>query len=958
MISRPIFAMNDIPAAKFYLTTVFISLFFFASAQNKMETSISLNGSWSFKTDPNNVGETEGWSRKNYQEIGWDSIAVPGNWDIKNEYSHYDGKAWYQKNVIIPPSWKDKKIYLKFDGVYFDSKVWLNGELLGSNNNGFLPFQFNVSDLIDRNGENKIVVCADNTFRLGAIWNWGGIRRSVKLMAYDDVHIALQHITPIVNLTKGTAKVTVKVYLENEGEENKRVDGLVEIHGPGITNKSIAFKTDISAHSKKAINVHLDLDRKEVHLWYFDDPFLYDCITNINTDGKTVHQIDNRFGLRKIEVNNQNYTFKLNGESVRLVGFNLVPDDRTTGNTLPLWRIKADIDDMKSLGCNMARLTHFPLPQEMYDYMDERGLLVFPEVPLWGAEEKVDPDNAIPKDWLRRLIDNNYNHPCIIGWSVGNEIGNNPLVLKYVKKATELSRSLDSTRLAVMVSHTADRAPDPIDYSDLGLVNKYSANLNSVTQKMHLQHPNKLLFYSEYGVEQTSEDLNTNLNAKALLDSIRFKPYLMGVSLWTYNDYRSNYLKTKGFTENRPWGVVNVFRQRKKSWYAIQKEYAPLREFKIEAINTGKSNSTAILSLTPRAKLDLPAYAMKNYRLVWLIKDEKGQVLSADYSNLPVINPGDKALTKPISWPQLQNAAMLQVELVSPLNYVLTDTTVYFLKPKAPTVIYSVGARTQLNDVEQKTASIRVVFEKSLLAQGYKIKYGKEKLEYETPVTVNPFIDIKGLDFDQAYNFELVAINTVGESEPSPPIRTSTAYAPAPPLIKYTEPADKGIFIGYETLEDDYQFQVRYSTVRGDYTHSRSIKTTNKGVLFLPNLINGQAYYFQMKRLKQNSYPSPWSEEIEVKPDGGAVSVSPELKGVSRKGEHALILFTPVKKAIGYVLNYRVAGDTVWTTIEIDAAQINQYELFGLKNGFRYEFRLAAINSFGISKFSEVKQNF
>jgi beta-galactosidase len=950
--------MKDIPTVKFCLTIVFISLFFFANAQNKMETSISLNGFWSFKIDSNNVGETEGWSKKNYHEIGWDSISVPSNWDTRNEYSHYDGKAWYQKIVVIPPSWKDKKIYLKFDGVYFDSKVWLNGELLGSNNNGFLPFLFNVSDLIDRNGENKVVVCADNTFRLGATWNWGGIRRSVKLMAYDDVHIALQHITPTVDLTKGTAKVAVKVYLENEGEESKRVDGLVEIHGPGIMNKSIAFKTDISAHSKKTINVHLNLDRKEVHLWHFDDPFLYNCITNIKIDGKIVNQINDRFGLRKIEVNNQNYTFKLNGESVRLVGFNLVPDDRTTGNTLPLWRIKADIDDMKSLGCNMARLTHFPLPKEMYDYLDERGILVFPEVPLWGKDKKVDPDNAIPKDWLRRLIENNYNHPCIIGWSVGNEIGYNPLVLKYVEKATELSRSLDSTRLAVMVSHTADRTPDPIDYSDLGLVNKYSANLNPVTQKMHLQHPNKLLFYTEYGIDQTSEDLNTNLNAKALLDSIRFKPYLMGVSLWTYNDYRSHYSNTKGFTENRPWGVVNVFRQRKKSWYAIQKEYAPLRAFKIEDINTGKSNSTAILSLIPRAKLDLPAYAMKNYRVVWLIKDEKGKVLSADYTNLPYINPGDKAMKKSISWPQLQNAAMLQIELVSPLNYVLTDTTVYFLKPKSPTVIYSVGAITQTNGVDQKTASIRVVFEKSLLARDYKIKYGKEKLVSVSPVTVNNFIDIKNLDFNQTYNFELVAINNIGESEPLPPISTSTAYTLAPPLIKYTEPADRGAFIGYETLQDDYQFQVRYSTVRGNYTPSRSIKTTNKGVLFLPNLINGQTYYCQMRRLNQNSYPSPWSEEIEVKPDGGAVSVSPELSGISRKGEHALILFTPVKKAIGYVLNYRISGNKIWSAIEIDAAQINQYELSGLKNGLRYEFRIAAINSFGISNFSDVKQAF
>jgi beta-galactosidase len=942
-------------AVKFYFSIIFTCLFLTANGQ---DLSLTLDGTWNFKIDPNNVGETQNWAEGRQSKNGWDSIAVPGNWDIKNEYSHYVGKAWYQKNVLIPKTWTREKVYLNFEGVYFTSRVWLNGKLLGSNDHGFLPFQFNVSDLINRKGNNVIVVCADNTFRLGATWNWGGIRRSVRLLAYDDVRITSQRITPTVNVDRGTASLNVQVFLTNEGPESKQINGIVEINSLNLEKKNIPFKAVVAPHENKSVTVNIELDKKSVHLWHFDDPFLYTCDTRIIENGKTINHLQDKFGLRKIEVDNKNYSFKINGESVRLMGFNLIPDDRTTGNTLPLWRIKADIDDMKALGCNMARLSHFPLPKEMYDYLDERGILVFPEVSLWGAEQKVDPDNQVPKEWLKRMINNNYNHPCIIGWSVGNEIGQNSLALAYVKEATAMARSLDPTRLAVVVSHTADKQIDIINDSDIGLVNKYSANLGPITKKMHSLHPDKLLFYSEYGISQTSEDLDGDINAKSLLDSIRYKPYVMGASLWTYNDYRSNFLGTKGFSESRPWGIVNDFRQRKKSWYSFQKEYCPLKNLQIESIKTDSSKSTAELLLVPREKLDLPSYAIKNYRLTCKVSDNKGNLLTADFIDLPLIEPGTGVLKRLISWNQPANAAEVQIELVSPLNYALSDTTIYFSKPNSPNIIYSTGESTLLNDYREKTGGFRIVFQKSFLAQGYKVKYGKDQLISETPITVNNFIDVNGLDFNESYNLSLIAVNAKGESEGSVIRHIATSYFHAPPVVKYTEPADKGVFIGYETTENDYLFNVRYSTVSGDYKNAITIQSTNKGVLFIPNLINGETYFFQIQRMKQNSNLSSWSAEFNAKPDGGMMAETPVINGIVQKGMQALVLFTPVEKSIGYILKFHVIGDKDWKSITITAAQINQYMVTGLNAVQKYEFKLATLNSIGISAFSTIKSSF
>lgn len=941
-----------------YCVLTFLAVSLFAQAQQTGEESLSLNGEWAFKTDPNNIGEQNNWYKPEFSVSGWDSMNVPTNWDTRNEYSHYVGKGWYRKTISIPQNWKEKAIYLNFEGVYHDSKIWLNGKLLGTNNSGFLPFEFEVSNLLNYNGNNTVVVCTDNSFLLGAVWNWGGIRRPVKLVANNHVRIVQQHITPTVHVAKGTADIAVKVFLQNTGDQEQSVQGKVVLSKGNLYNKTLMFSATIPANSHKEVILKAVVHKKEVHLWHFDDPFLYDCTSSIKTGNKPLHQLHNRFGLRKIEVDNENYTFKLNGEPVRLMGFNLVPEDRTTGNTLPLWRIKEDVDMMKALGCNMTRLSHLPLPGEMYDYLDERGILIFPEVPLWGADEKVDPDHPVPKEWLNRLIYNNYNHPSIIGWSVGNEIGHNPLVMGYVESAIKLARSLDSARLAVIVSHTAGgRSPDPIQYSDLGLINKYGKNLGPVTERIHKLHPDKLLFYSEYGVGQLSEDLDADFDAKAVLDSIRFKPYLMGASLWTFNDYRSSYYRTKEFSENRPWGVVDVFRQKKKAWHSIRKEHAPIESLKIEKMEIvadGKSSATIVL--TPRTILDLPAYTINNYRLVWNLKDTRGEVKQAGFGMLPVIKPGDKNSIQSINWKQPENALSLQIELVSPLNYAVYDTTIFFKKPQTPRIIYDIGIRTLLNDFSAKSGAIRVVFEKNISATAYKIRYGKESLTEETPATVNHYMDIPALDFGQVYQFALVAVNPAGESETTEIRKVSVGYSPAPPIIRYTEPADKGFFIGYATEEDDYAFQVQYTTNLGDYSNARTIQTTNKGVLFVPNLHNGQTYYYRLKRIKQNFYASMWSEEITVTPDGGQLPAIPKTNGVIQKGTAAIILFAPVKKATGYKVQYKTTAATNWQTITIHAAQINQYYISGLQKNKKHDFRIASINSSGQSGFSKPVQ--
>ena len=929
---------------------IFFSFFFSHSfAQLNGENTLSLNGTWKFKTDPYAKGESLNWFVPGSNDKEWDSMPVPGNWDLKNEYARYAGKAWYRKNITIAADWKGKAIRLLFEAVNFDSKVWVNGKLTGTNNIGNLPFEFDVSEVLNYGGLNTIAVLSDNTYRLGAVWNWGGIRRPVKLVATGKVFISDQFISPVVDLKNNTAEVAVRVVCQNKGANAEQVNGEVFISNENGFKRTWPFSVNVPGSTSKDVIVNTTLNKNEVHLWNTDDPYLYQSQVTLKNGGQVLHRVNDRFGLRKVEVDHKNFLFKLNGVSIRPMGFNLVPDDRTTGSVLPLWRIMQDVDLMKSLGANMARLTHLPVPKAMYDYLDEKGIMVFPEIPLWGFHQLVDKNNPVAKQWLKRLIDHHYNHPSIIGWSVGNEIGDSPGVMEYVEDAIKYVKSIDTTRLGVMVSHTANRPTDPIQYADLGLINKYGTGIGSLADRMHTLHPEKILFYAEYGYGQLKENLDADVDAKGMIDSLRFKPYLIGGALWTFNDYRSSYVGTSEYSENRPWGIVDVFRQKKKAWYSFRKEYAPVRELKIE---TGK-DASATITLTPRRLLDLPAYPLKGYMLLWEGYDEKNKIREGGFVKLPVIAPGDQEIKQTIPWNKTTRLSHITIELLTPNNYSVYDTTVYLKKPETPTIIYAQGNRTEQNNITPNSGAMRIIFKRKDASTLYTIKYGVNDLLQETAPTLNSYIDIPKLPFNETYQVAVAGINAAGESDVSDIRKVKIETGFAPPLIYYTEPADKGFFVGYATDRDDYVFRIQYTTKPGDYTNPETLQTSTRGVLFVPGLTNGKPYYFRMSRIKDNNYLTGWSEEHTVTPDGQQLPPAPDLQGVLRNGTEAIVVFQPVKKAIGYTIQYRVQNSGTWKALTIRAAELHHIKITGFNAKDRYAFRIACENDYGASAFTE-----
>ena len=622
------------------------------------EATQSLNGVWDFTIDPAAVSSPD---------ARWDSLTVPGNWDATPAYSKHRGQGWYRRSFTVPDEWRGKRIRLRFDAVYHEAGVSLNGHVIGSHTGGYTPFEFDITNLVNYDGSNTVVVKADNTYSRGAWWPWGGISRAVTLLANNDARIVWQHIRSEPDLASGTAAVFVRYKLANAGTTQLAVSLSSIIDGaspaPLVTTATLAPESETIVEAKAL------LPKKDVRLWHFDHPNLYVFTTTLTAGGKVLQSQKDRFGIRKVEITKDG--LYLNGEKIRVAGFNRVSDSSATGNTEPDALVRQDVDLMKSAGAVFSRLSHTPLAPNFLDYLDEKGLLIFAEIPVWGSgDPQVKKDNPLTKQWLREMIERDYNHPCIIGWSPGNELTKH---YGYVASMNDyIRKELDPHRLAAYVSFTAyrdDHGPknDPVTVSDLALINTYANGgkgevFAERVVKTRERWPDLPVFFSEYGSRQIGGSPKAQIpNLASIWENMTRDPAVIGGSLWTFNDYRSGFPGTPG-SGNREWGVVTVDRQPKAAYWQIRKLYCPIRALTVV---------DGVVSVEPRRPTAVPAYTVSGYQLAWTFADVSGKITAQGVVPLPDLKPGDPVWSRPLSGAKA--AATVTVHVLTPAGYTVAD---------------------------------------------------------------------------------------------------------------------------------------------------------------------------------------------------------------------------------------------------------------------------------------------
>ena len=619
----------------------------------------SLDGAWQFST--------------NAAPDQWDTLTVPGNWDTQPAYSNYVGKGWYRREFVAPGDWAGKPIRLHFGAVYHDATVTLNGQKLGAHCGGYTPFEFDVTDKLKLGETNLVLVCADNTYHDGAWWPWGGISRDVTLIANLDARIVWQHIRTEPDLKTGMAKICIRYKLANTSGSPQPIQLTSALNG--IADPQLIQNVTLAPHTVLELELSSTLARERVRLWDFDHPNLYELSTRLSAGGKVLHQKSDRFGIRKVEITPDGLW--LNGERVRLPGFNRVNDSRATGNTEPDWLVHQDVDRMKRCGAAMCRIMSVPQAPNLLDYLDEKGFLIFEEIPIFWRAPK--PGYPLANQWLTEMIERDYNHPCIIGWSMGNEMPKGRYA--YVKSAIEfVKQNLDDHRLLSYVSHQAastneSTQTEPVGLSDLALVNFYRSTwspqgLNSVTgsesekftQRIHTvreRWPDKPIFLSECGVNQLSDTLQARIpDWEKGWAEISANPYVIGASLWTFNDYRSSFKGTLGATGNRTWGVVDDSRKPKAAYEQVRKLFCPAHSLTLEGMT---------VRIMPRTAEEIPSYTLSQYQVRWTARNRAGATIQSGVVPVPDLKPGSPAWTHPIAAPSA--TAELEVILFTPTGY-------------------------------------------------------------------------------------------------------------------------------------------------------------------------------------------------------------------------------------------------------------------------------------------------
>jgi len=570
--------------------------------------TVRLSNNWRFLMDVRNIGEKEKWFMENFDWSKASEVKVPGAWDLMEAGMwQYEGIGWYKTSIKPADFVQGKRTEIVLNRIMYYSKVWLNGEYLGENIGGYLPFGFNITDHLKPGKENILVVRVDNKPRIewlpasGQVeWvQYGGILQPVELINTSKTYI--EDFTARTTPDKNGARVNCIINVGNESANESEMEMVVEISGAtGITTQSARFKCN--AKESKIVNV--DLAMSNAALWSPEKPVLYKATVRLKKDGTVIDELTNKIGIREVKAQGQ--SILINGKPFIVQGVNRYDEYGQYGPNPPENILREELALMKRVGINTIRV-HYPQSPELLSLYDEYGFVMLEEVPLnwWGVKwfgEVKQTLDILPaaKEALTKIVKRDKNHPCVIIWSMGNECETtNETGTTVMRELLKLGKSLDPTRLLTFVSNSdVDKNPAYED-ADVVCINMYHGSLQGTVcnhiseidslgykplvkelKRYRTFYPDKPMFLTEFGtqgVKNVHGDVNHSEEFQAayierIWQGIRSVPGVSGGVLWSWADYyHRKYLIT--YAAYGPYGAVTVDRKPKKSLEALKRMY-------------------------------------------------------------------------------------------------------------------------------------------------------------------------------------------------------------------------------------------------------------------------------------------------------------------------------------------------------------------------------------------------
>lgn len=536
----------------------------------------SFNENWVFKKD-------------NFCE---EQVTLPHTWnaidgqDGGNDY--YRGSCTYVKMQKKPEMEEGDQVYLEFRGVNSSAQVSVNDVFCTGHDGGYSTFRVNITEHL-KDGENKIEVKADNSpnnkvYPQKADFTfYGGVYRDVYLIIVPKSHFDLDYygapgimVTPKVH--DRNAVVKVETFVQGDFDKVKiTIDGVGSVFADAQSGKAEAVITI-----------------PNVHLWDgVNDPYLYQAKAELIVDGEVVDEVNTKFGCRTYSFDPQKGFF-LNGASYPLHGVSRHQDRRGVGNALTKEMHEEDMDIILSMGANSIRLAHYQHDQYFYDLCDEKGVVVWAEIPY--ISEHLPEGNENTHSQMTELVVQNYNHPSIICWALSNEItaaGIPEGLVENHKQLNALVHKLDSSRVTAMANVFMLETDHPlVDVADIMSYNLYYGwyigNLEDNDRffdEFHEKYPDKVIGLSEYGADTFHELQSPNpdkgdyseqyqsLYHEHMLEMFSKRPYLWSTYVWNMFDFGADGRDEAGDNGVNHKGLVSFDRKVKKDAYYIYKAW-------------------------------------------------------------------------------------------------------------------------------------------------------------------------------------------------------------------------------------------------------------------------------------------------------------------------------------------------------------------------------------------------
>ncbi len=403
---------------------------------------LALDSGWRF-----HLGDVANASAPGYDDHEWRLVDVPHDYAVEGSFSRtnpfvYPGMdtSWYslhgflpvqpavyRKTILIPADAGGKRLWLEFDGVFSNSRYWLNGRQIGSQYSGYTRSRFDITDAADCGGRNVLTVQVDPRYD-GWWYEGAGIYRHVRLIMVDPVHIAPDGVfaAPVVadpgDGIQADATVAVSTDVANAGAAAVTATILSEIldaQGRLVAAQSTVQALPTGAGSKVTQQIPL----AGASLWSLEKPYLYRLRSTVRVSGKVVDQVTTPFGVRHIRFD-ADHGFFLNGKHVKIQGINMHQDHAGVGVAVPDRLFEWRLERLKEMGCNAIRMSHNPVAPVLLDDCDRMGFLVIAENRHLGdtyADQTPKNTPAVEHRDLTALVMRDRNHPSIILWSLCNE---------------------------------------------------------------------------------------------------------------------------------------------------------------------------------------------------------------------------------------------------------------------------------------------------------------------------------------------------------------------------------------------------------------------------------------------------------------------------------------------------------------------------------------------------------